>query len=157
MKKTWLSFFLPDDEYKERKMLYFLAEASFILLSVLVLFFVINLIFPHWGLPVEIVIGFSIGTFILYVYGRYICSGIEYTDVSTDKEFTHEKKRIIIKSIGFILTFFISYFLVKGIPALLEKWVDLIGVALLGGLFLFLIDFISLKKSYNKNKDLLDD
>ena len=26
--KTWLTIFLPDDEYKERQMLHFLAEAA---------------------------------------------------------------------------------------------------------------------------------
>lgn len=157
MEKSWLSFLLPDDEYKERTVVYFLAEASIILLAALVILFGINRTFPQWGLGVEFVLGISIVVFLFYVFIRYLFSGIEYTNVATEKEFTKEKNHIIFKSITFIVIFFIVYSLFFGISHTQKEWFELIILLLLAGFFIFLVDYISLKRSFKKSKDLLDD
>ncbi|MDQ0174903.1 DUF3278 domain-containing protein [Bacillus chungangensis] len=157
MEKSWLSFLLPDDEYKERKVVYFLAEGSIILLSVLVIMFSVNRILPQWGLSVEFVLGVSIVAFLFYVFIRYLFSGIEYTNVSTEQEFSKEKGHIIFKSITFMVIFSIVYLLFFGITRTQKEWFELIILLLLAGFFIFLVDYISLKRSYKKNKELLDD
>lgn len=157
MEKSWLSFLLPDDEYKERKVVYFLAEGSVILLTALIILFSINRLFPQWGLGVEFVLGISIVVFLFYVFIRYLFSGIEYTNVSTEKEFTKEKNHIIFKSVIFSIIFLIVYSLFFGITRTPKEWIELILLLLLAAFFMFFVDYISLKRSYKKNKELLDD
>ena len=97
--KTWIKIFLPDDEYKERQMLIFLAEAAVLqAVLILVLMMISQLFFPMSSKLMLVICLFSI---ILYVGIRYIFSGIEYTDISTEKEYKKNVKVLRVKSIGF--------------------------------------------------------
>lgn len=156
MIKSWLSFLLPKDEYKKQKALYFLAEASIILFITLIILFSIHRISPYLGPSPEISIGMSISIFVIYIFTRYIFSGIEYSNVTTEKEFRKEKNRIIFNSLKFILIFSITYSLIIGIPKTQSQWIELVILILLSGIFMFLLEYISLRRSYKKNKDLLD-
>lgn len=51
--KSWLSFFLPNDEYKEKKMLYFMSEGAIILFFSLIVMIVCN---KYFNLEVETVL-----------------------------------------------------------------------------------------------------
>lgn len=94
--KTWLKIFLPDDEYKERQMLIFLAEAAVVqVVLVLALMMIDQLFFPMTSKLMLVICLFSI---ILYVGVRYIFSGIEYTEVSTEKEYKKQVKMLRVKS-----------------------------------------------------------
>lgn len=159
MKKSWISVLLPDDEYKQRKMVYFFAESSLIILAVLIILFGLIQMFPSWDLGTDHVLGICIITFLLYVGGRYTFSGIEFTEIATEKEFQKEKRRIILKSITFVVIFFVLYLLFYGIPeaGAKAKWLEILVLVPLGSFFMFLSSYISLKQSYNKNKDILDD
>lgn len=77
--KSWLSFLLPDDEYREKKALYFLSEGSVILLLFLIGTFFINKYVPNLQLDLELALFLAIWLFIGYVFLRYIISGMEYT------------------------------------------------------------------------------
>ncbi|MED0876832.1 DUF3278 domain-containing protein [Bacillus mobilis] len=154
--KSWLSILLPKDEYKKQKTLYFLAEASIILFITLIILFSIHRISPNLELNPELSIGMSISIFVIYIFTRYILSGIEYSNITTEKEFRKEKNRISFKSLKFILIFFITYSLIIGIPNTQSQWIDLIILILLSGIFIFSLGYISLRRSYKKNKDLLD-
>ena len=101
--KTWLSIFLPKDEYKERQMLIFLAEAAVIqVVLVLVLFGISQLFLP---LPSKLMLVICLFSIILYAGIRYIFSGIEYTDISTEKEYKKQMKALRGKSIGFAIIY----------------------------------------------------
>ncbi|PEW08800.1 DUF3278 domain-containing protein [Bacillus cereus] len=156
MIKSWLSVLLPKDEYKKQKTLYFLAESSIILFITLIILFSIHRISPDLEINPEIYLGMSISIFVIYILTRYILSGIEYSNITTEKEFRKEKNRISFNSLKFIFIFFITYSLIIGIPKTQSQWIDLIILILLSGIFMFLLGYISLRRSYKKNKDLLD-
>ena len=156
MVKSWLSFLLPDDEYKKQRILYFLAEASIILIVFLLISFGLNEFNPQWALGVDVVVGLGIAILIGYVTLRYTFSGIEYTDIVTKKEYVKEKKHIIFKSVSFVVIFFVITFLVTGFPTSSEGWFDFVGLLACVGIAMFLINYISLKQSYKKNKSLVD-
>lgn len=156
--KSFLNVFLPDDEYKRTRILYFMAEGTFISVTLLILFAFIN---NTW---LQLEIGdFSFFAFIiaisnvLYIFIRYILSGIEYSDVVTEKRYKREVRSIGRNGLIFGATFLLVLGISSGIPSNLEEILDIVGPAILGTIFYFLISYISLKRSYKKNKDLLDD
>ncbi|WP_100013269.1 hypothetical protein [Lentibacillus sediminis] len=97
----------------------------------------------------------SIAIFLLYVYGRYIVSGIEYTDVSTERSYRKELKVIFIRTGSFVVLFMLAGLVFIGIPGERNDWFDALGLLLGMSIVMFVSKFISLKRSYNKNKDLL--
>ena len=157
MVKSWVSILLPDDEYKEKKILYFLAEASIVLLVFLLISFGLHVVNPHWNFGIKVVTGSGIVIFACYVLFRYTFSGIEYTDIGTEKEYTKEKGVITFRAFTFAVTFFVLYTLFLGLPNSGVQWFDSIGLFVTVGIMMFLINYISLKRSFKKNKSLVDD
>ena len=149
--KSWISILLPEDEYKEKKMLHFLSEGGILLFLALLATLVFS---QFYNLDISSVLLLHVAIFLFYVLGRYIVSGIEFTDVATDREYKKELKVILIKSAGFTGMFILVAFLFNGLGTT-SRWIEIIGVATLAGLFLFIINFVSLKRSFNRNKELL--
>lgn len=149
--KSWISILLPEDEYKERKMLQFLSEGGVILFLSLIAALVFG---RFYALDAELVLLLQVAIFLFYVLGRYIVSGIEFTDVATDREYKKEMKVILVKSVGFTFMFILVTFLFNGLGST-SGWIEIIGGATLAGLFMFIINFVSLKRSFNRNKKLL--
>ncbi|MBC5635211.1 MULTISPECIES: DUF3278 domain-containing protein [Ornithinibacillus] len=152
--KSWLSFLLPDDEYREKRALYFLFEGSVILLLFLIGIFIINRYVPYFQIDLEFALFIAIWIFLGYVFLRYITSGMEYTDISTEKAYKKQLKVILTKSCGFVIIFHLLY-LVFMFPNSISEWYEMIAVSIIGGLILFFVDYISLKNSYKKNKELV--
>lgn len=152
---SWLKIFLPSDEYKERQMLYFLAEAAVLqVLLILALVAVDSFMTPIRGTVVLIV---CLATVIFYVGGRYIFAGIEYTDVDSDTHYKFQRKLLLIKSTAFFSIFVGCGVVFKTFDLFdfNENMLEYVVVALLGGVFLFGTSYISLKRSYEKNKDIM--
>lgn len=149
--KSWISFLLPDDEYKHKKVLYFYSEGAIILFLSLIAVFIGNY---YFNMDTEISLLISIAIFPLYVTTRYIISGIEYTDVATAKAYRKELKVIFVRLIGFIVIFIILFMIVDGIPNGFDEWLNFVGLLLSVGFVSFITSFVSLKRSYKKNKDL---
>lgn len=153
--KSWLKMFLPNDEYKERQMLFFLAEATVLqIIVILCLLFVSEMIESLTGSFALII---CLATLIFYVGLRYIFSGIEYTDVVTEVEYKHQLKVLRVKSVGFFAMFIIAGLLLSvfNLFDFNEDVMEYCIVAAIGGVFLFATQFISLKRSYAKNKDIM--
>lgn len=150
--KSWVSFFLPNDEYKEKKMLYFLSEGAIILFLSLIVMIVCN---KYFNLDVETVLLLNIAIFLFYVSGRYIVSGIEYTDISTEREYRKELRVIFIRTIGFVVIFMTLYLIFINVPSSLNEWFEISGLLISVSVVWFLSNYISLKRSYKKNKELL--
>lgn len=149
--KSWISVLLPDDEYKEKKMMQFLSEGAVLLfISLIGTLVVSNFIV----LDTETILFLHIALFAVYVLGRYIVSGIEFTDIVTEQEYRKERRVIIVKSAGFTAIFILLYSAINGFPADIWGWLNIGGVSVLAGVFMFLINFISLRRSYKKNRDL---
>jgi len=150
MIKSWISFLLPNDEYKRQRILHFFAEGSILLLIYLGLAFTtVNL--TNWNLDLEVILGLAIVLFISYTFVRYTLSGIEYTDISTDKQYKKERNSFVQKSIIFGFTFFtISLFFTGS-----REWIETLSISIIASLLLFLINYISLKRSFKNNKDVM--
>lgn len=149
--KSWISFLLPEDEYKEKKILHFFSEGSILLFLALI----VSLICSRFiNIDTETILFLHVVLFAVYVLGRYVLSGIEFTAIATEREYKKERKVIVIKSVGFVIIFLLGYSFVSEFPSSLSEWINILGVSLLAGLFLFFINFISLKRSYQKNKEL---
>ncbi|MBH0173569.1 DUF3278 domain-containing protein [Fictibacillus sp. 23RED33] len=150
--KSWMSFLLPDDEYKERKMLYFFSEGAILLFLSLFVMLIGN---KSFHLDAQTILLVAMGIFLFYVSGRYILSGIEYTDISTERAYKKELKATIMKTVGFIAIFLTIYLLFIGVPTSLNKWLEISGLLVSVSVVKFLSTYISLKRSYQKNKELL--
>ncbi|MBH0160505.1 DUF3278 domain-containing protein [Fictibacillus sp. 26RED30] len=150
--KSWISFLLPDDEYKERKMLYFFSEGAILLFLSLFVMLIAN---KSLHLDAQTILLVAMGIFLFYVSGRYILSGIEYTDISTERAYKKELKATIMKTVGFIAIFLTIYLLFIGVPTSLNKWIEISGLLVSVSVVKFLSSYISLKRSYLKNKELL--
>lgn len=150
--RTWLSFLLPKDEYKQNRIVYFFAEGGILLfLSLIIMIVIHNFI----TLTVELVMLIAVVVFSFYVFGRYIFSGIEYADVATEKAYKKEIKNILVKTSIFLLLFFIGTIMIIGLPSSIHNWFDTLFLAILTGFLWFITSFVSLKRSYKKNKELL--
>src|SRR5699024_9847363 len=95
--------------------------------------------------------------FVTYITIRSISSGIEYPEVATKKRFKQEKRAKIFSSLVFGSIFLIVYIIFKGIPTSGKETFDIVMPAIFATLFFYLFQYISLKRSYKKNKELLDD
>jgi hypothetical protein len=151
--KTWLSKLLPKDEYKEKQILYFIAESAVIFIFILILISIlsINEIFNR-SYPVGLTSLYSLGFFFAYILLRYIFSGIEYTEIVTEKDYRKEKRSILIKNIIILIALIIAYALLSGIPSNLNEMVYLVIPPFFIVLIMYMFNFVSLKSSYNKNK-----
>ena len=156
--KSWLKIFLPQDEYKERQMLNFLAEAAVLQVILILALMIINQLFVP--MSSKFLLTICVFSIILYVGVRYIFSGIEYTDISTEKEYKKQVKLLRVKSIGFAAIFFILavFFNLLGSVSFFdnrEDQLDFFIVLAIAAVFLFGTQYISLRRSYMKNKDLM--
>lgn len=150
--KSWISFLLPNDEYKEKKMLYFFSEGAVILFLSLIVMMICN---KYFHLDVEIVLLVAIAIFLFYVSGRYIVSGIEYTDISTERAYKKELKVISIRTIGFVVIYLVCYLIFINLPKNFNDWFEILSLLIGISIIWFLSSYISLKRSYKKNKELL--
>lgn len=148
---------MPDDEYKEKKILYFLAEAAVLVFLIQLILVVLNEYVHAVNIDSFIGVGVGLAIFVFYVFGRYIFSGIEYTDVVTHKSYAKELKLILFKSLSFPVIFLITYVIIIELPKTTAKWIELLGLLVTVAVVHFLFGFISLKRSYRKNKEILDD
>ncbi|MGE7691611.1 DUF3278 domain-containing protein [Lysinibacillus sp. NPDC097214] len=150
--KSWISFLIPVDEYKEKKMLYFFSEGGILLFLFLIVMLIGN---KFYNFSIDTVLLSSIFVLPIYVLGKYTISGIEYTDTATGQEYKKELRVIVFKTIGFVIIFLSLYLIFIKIPSNPNDWFEPLGISLLSGIGIFFINVISLKRSYTKNKELL--
>ncbi|TYS89333.1 DUF3278 domain-containing protein [Rossellomorea aquimaris] len=155
--KSWLSIFLPKDEYKEKKVLYFLAESAVILLAISFIFLALKRFYPINQIRDEIVVAALSGLVIMYTIIRYMVSGIEYSNVFNKTEYKKEVRSIVFQSLKFVVIFSVIYLLFTGIPEAKGGWVDLLGLSFLIWTFMFFLNYFSLKRSFKKNCELEED
>lgn len=151
MEKSWISHFLPKDEYKEKRILYFIAESVllFLVLSIILICLSVFIELPSYkGEVVLLLILISISGYVLI---RYIFSGIEYGNVFDISDYRKECKKMIYNSFKFAVIFaMISSVLVfAGIVSF--EWIDVIGLTVVGFILMFLLNYISLRYSFKKN------
>jgi|SRR5699024_4366673 len=156
MIRSFLNVFLPEDEYKRMRILYFMAESTF--LSIIILFLLGFLkYFLNFNLDAEFILLLAPPILLAYSYFRYAFSGIEHTEVSSKNDYMKKRKTMVVRSLSMGVIFFVIFLIVKGIPNNWYDGIDLIAMPIIFMLFYFLFEMISLKKSYKQNKNLIDD
>lgn len=157
MGKTWLTYLLPKDEYREQRLLYFIAEAAVILVALLFIYLGINTLVSDLHFSGEM-IGLLCFTFLVtYITIRSISSGIEYPEVATKTRFKQENRAKIFSSIIFGVIFLLIQIAFKGFPTNGAEIFDVVPITVLSALFFYLFQYISLRRSFKKNKELMDD
>lgn len=139
----------------KNKISYIFSESLFVLL----IFLFFSLLFNNLlniNLDFEMVVILSFAICGIYVFSRYVLSGIEFTNIYTKKEFKTEKRKIIFQTIRFTIIFGLLYLIFVEIPKSQSSWFAYILLLCLIAIFSFFMSYISLKKSYQKNKNLLD-
>ncbi|MCM3033104.1 hypothetical protein [Niallia sp. MER 6] len=154
--KSWLSKVLPKDEYKEKKMLYYIAESAVLLAILLFIYALINNFSLYGGSASGTVTLLSLCFLVAYVLIRYIMSGIEYPDIIIERRFKKEKQAIINRSLIMMVLIAVMLVVIQGIPSNMTSSVQLFLPAIFISFINFIISYTSLKKSYHKNIDLLD-
>ncbi|WP_240378241.1 hypothetical protein [Bacillus piscicola] len=116
MVHSFLNIFLPEDEYKRLRVLYFMAETTFLSVVILLIFGLMKYILNFSTLDTEFVV--LLGPFVMmaYAYVRYILSGIEHTEVSNDQEYKKARRIAVKRSLLVGVVFFVLNFIIKGIP-----------------------------------------
>jgi hypothetical protein len=144
---SWITKFLSDDEYKQKQLLAFIAEG---VVLQFVSGFVLFALHLYYGIDLLFMLVTPL-IFLFYVYGRYLLSGIEYANIFTEEDYKKKKKRFfLIELPGFvILFFFLQLLFTQNVPLR-----DIIGLTITTGIVLTIVNLVSLRRSYNKNKDL---
>lgn len=157
MDKTWISKFLPKDEYREKRLLYFFAEAAFILGVLLFVYSLLTSFISAMDISGIVIAGLSWLFLVTYIILRTTLTGIEYPDVATEKRFKKKRRAAYFSSLTFLGIFLVSNVIVKGVPTDLEQTLDTVIPTILAAILFFFLNYLALKKSYKKNKELLDD
>lgn len=157
MIRSFLNVFLPEDEYKRLRILYFIAETAFLMGGLLFVGSVLNTYWLKLTLePMEVTLLLVMIPMLMtgFAYCRYIFSGIEHTKVSSKQDYKKERRVSAKRAIGAGLTFFIIIFILQGIPTNYNEGIDLIALPIVFAFMHFIFDIISLKRSAKKNKEL---
>lgn len=82
-------------------------------------------------------------------------SGMEYTEIATERAYKRELRVIATRTIGFVFIFTLLYFIFVEIPVRWSDWIEILGLLCSVSLLWFVTSFISLRRSYKKNMELL--
>ncbi|MEG7283874.1 DUF6773 family protein [Bacillus sp. 0909A] len=150
-------FFVFKDEYVEKKMTQFYGEAGFILAALMLIDFIIRG-FVLQRDPMEYMVsGVGFVVFAGYILIRYLLSGLEHPEIATEVTYRKKRKEIMAASLTTGVMFFIISILFTGYPHTLNEWLEALMLAILFFFFYFIINFLSLRRSFLKNKELDDE
>ncbi|GGE71867.1 hypothetical protein [Priestia taiwanensis] len=144
---SWITKFLSNDEYKQKQLLAFIAEGAIIQLVGSFLIFALHL---YYGIDILFMFAMPV-IFLFYVFGRYLLSGIEYTDLFTEEDYKKKRNRFFfIELPGYTITLFVlQLILIQDRPL-----IDIIGVTITSNTLLIVVRLVSLRRSYKKNRNL---
>lgn len=151
---SFMNRLLPKDEYKRLSTIYFLAESAFIVLLAFICLTIVHLFFYDLYDALDILLLCVTFFMIIYPAARYVLSGMEYDDVMDQASYKESRRKGIVQTLGTGGMFFIVFLLVNRLK---EGPVDILSIILVPLFFTIIFGaftMISLKKSYNKNKEL---
>lgn len=152
--RSFINIFLPDDEYKRLRILYFMAEAAGLTILILFLLGIFVYFFDSFSVDGQVLLFLSPYLMMMYVFLRYIFSGMEYPELFHEKDYKKKRNRALIRSLIVGTTFGIILLMFKGIPGHISEVPDAVIKPILFIVFYYIIEIISLKCSIKKNIDL---
>src|SRR5699024_4632406 len=142
-----------NDEYVDQKKTQFKIEALYIIIGLLSLNilqgFITGNLSDHVLLSIGIVYFFTV-----YYLLRKVFTGLEYPDIATEKGYKKKRKEVVMLWLTSFVIFVTINIGHKLIFSPEREWIDIIGLSGLFLLFLFLIEYFSVKRSYKKNQDI---
>ncbi|WP_269317499.1 hypothetical protein [Exiguobacterium sp. KJ 601] len=154
MKESWVSMFLPNDEYKERQLLYFIAEAFVLFIGFLGVAVLLNRFLGIFSTEFSYILLGVIAILSLYVWIRYILSGMEYANVVEKSEYKIELKKTIVSTSKFAVLFAGVGTVLKVTKIVEYSWMDLIGISTCAYVLLLVFQLSSFRLSLKKNREL---
>lgn len=154
MKKSWVTMFLPNDEYKERQLLYFIAEAFVLFIGFLGVAVLLNRFLGIFSTEFSYILLGVIAILSLYVWIRYILSGMEYANVVEKSEYKIELKKTIVSTSKFAVLFAGVGIVLKVTKIVEYSWMELIGISTCAYVLLLVFQLSSLRLSLKKNREL---
>ncbi|TRZ38013.1 hypothetical protein CEQ21_21615 [Niallia circulans] len=156
--KSWLTYFLPNDEYKEKQMLVFIAEGAILQIFIVILMLIASNFLTF--IQADTILLVSSMIFLLYVTARFILSGMEYADITTERAYKKELRAILIKTSVFVsfTLFILGLITIFNVSVLLtndQNWFAFLVLIICTSFFMCSANYISLKRSFRKNKELL--
>lgn len=156
MKLKSLFYKKSNDEYVEQRKTLFKIEGLYIILILLSLNVLQGIIrgdiSDHVLLSVGIITFYSI-----YYLLRKAFTGVEYPNIASQKRYRKKRREVIVLWITSFLIFMIINIGDKLFFHQDRSWIDIFGISTLFLIILFIIEYFSLKKSYEKNKTLTND
>lgn len=150
---NFFQFQSSNDEYVEQRKSQFKIEGLYIILGLLSLNILQGVITGNLADHVLLSIGI-VYFFVVYYLLRKVFTGLEYPDVSTEKGYNKKRKEVLM----FWLTSFVIFVTINIGHKLLfnpeKEWIDIIGMSGLFLLFLFLIEYFSVNRSFKKNQEI---
>jgi hypothetical protein len=107
----------------------------------------------YWTAPIEVFGLFSLWFFCVYIFLRYVFSGIEYTEIFTEADYKKEKNLLLKNNLLFLFLLIIGFTFFNGITSTFFEFViDLVMPCIFIALIKYVMELISLRWSYKKNK-----
>lgn len=145
-----------NDEYIEQRKTQFKLEALYIILGLLILNIAQGIITGNLSDHVLLSIGI-VYFFTVYYLLRKVFTGLEYPDISSEKGYKKKRKEALTLWLTTFVLFVIANIGQKLLFNPEREWIDIIGISALFLLFLFLIEYFSVRRSYKKNQEISSD
>lgn len=154
--KSFFQSQVSNDEYVDRKKLQFRLEALYIIIALLSINILIGLITGNYSghvlLSMCIVFFFTAYTFL-----RSIFAGVEYPDVASKNTYKTKRREVLMYAVSAGIIFFVLSIGQKLFFNSNKTWTDIIGVGIIFLILYAILNYLSVRKSYKKNKDIFDD
>lgn len=134
-----------NDEYKQKEFSKILVEAAIIQV---LLSFLMCVLYAVTDIEPLFLLITPFAAFLYYSLIRYVLSGIEFANVFNEEDKNRMQKRNLVRALSLVIGFFLLSLLIN------RNLLDSAMVSLIAGALLYLIDTISLRKSFRKNADL---
>ncbi|MDT8974718.1 DUF6773 family protein [Paenibacillus sp. chi10] len=145
-----------NDEYVIQKKNKFKIEALYLIIGLLLLNGIRGILMGDYSENVLMSLGI-VFFYAIYFMLRYIFTGLEYRDVTTDRGYRKKRREVLMISLSAFGIFFIVTIGQKLLFRPDKPWMDVIGPSVLFLIILAAGNYFSLRRSYAKNKEIFGD
>lgn len=154
--KSFFQSQVSNDEYVDRKKLQFRLEALYIIIALLAINVLIGIITGDYAGHVLLSAGILF-FFATYTLLRYVFTGLEYPEVGSKGAYKNKRREVLVYAVTAGAIFFVLSILQKLFFNSGRSWADIIGVGVIFLILYAILNYLSVKRSYKKNKDIFDD
>lgn len=156
---SFKSFFqsqVSNDEYVDKKKLQFRLEALYIIIALLAINGLVGILTGNFSGHVLLSIGIVV-FFCTYLLLRFTFNGLDHPDVASKNMYKTKRREVLVYTVISAVIFFMINLGYKLFFKSHSSWIDIIGVSIIFLVIFGIWNYISVKKSYRKNKEIFDD